>query len=85
MTFTVKDRTDNKLHVFERSRRLARSQTERGVQLLLIRATAYGLRLNDAVLVVILEPQVRNQILAAQMAERVLEFHELNEDVVLGV
>src|SRR5580704_17710994 len=36
-------------------------------------------------LVVVLQPQVRDQILAAHPAQRVLELHELDEDVMLRV
>src|SRR5258708_39946746 len=36
-------------------------------------------------LVVVLEAQVRDELFPPQMAERVLELHELDEEVVLGV
>ena len=36
-------------------------------------------------LVVVFESQVGDQILAAQMPERIFQFHELNENVVLGI
>src|SRR4029453_10600268 len=36
-------------------------------------------------LVVVLEAEVRDEVLSAQVAERVLELHELDEQVVLGV
>ncbi|HYN23580.1 MAG TPA: hypothetical protein VES69_00895, partial [Pyrinomonadaceae bacterium] len=35
--------------------------------------------------VVVLEAQMGNQVLAAKVAQRVLEFHQLNKDVVLGI
>ena len=37
------------------------------------------------VLVVVLKAQMGNQVLAAKVAQRVLEFHQLNKDVVLGI
>ena len=41
---------------------------------------------NDTlVLVVILQSEMRNQILAAHPAESILELHQLNKDVVLGI
>src|SRR5215213_3040742 len=36
-------------------------------------------------LVVVLKPEVRDEVFAAQVAERVLELHQLDEDVVLWV
>src|SRR5687768_10255958 len=35
--------------------------------------------------VVILQAEVRDEVFAAEVAERVLELHQLDEDVVLGV
>src|SRR4051812_9489963 len=35
--------------------------------------------------VVVFEAEVRDEVFAAQMPERVLELHQLDEDVVLGV
>src|SRR4029453_1536678 len=35
--------------------------------------------------VVVLAPQVRNQILALQVSQRVLQLHQLNEQIVLRV
>ena len=36
-------------------------------------------------LIVVLQPEVRDQFLAAQMPECILEFHQLNEQVVFGI
>jgi len=36
-------------------------------------------------LVVILQSQVRNQFLALQMPQRVLQFHQLNKQIMLGI
>ena len=36
-------------------------------------------------LVVVLPSEVRDQFLAAHVAQRVLELHELNEQIVLGI
>ena len=38
-----------------------------------------------ALLVVVLEPEVSNQVLAAQVPQRVLELHQLDKDVVFGI
>src|SRR5579883_1096091 len=39
----------------------------------------------DVLLVVVLESEVSNQLLALHPAEGILQFHELNEDIVLGI
>jgi len=35
--------------------------------------------------IIVLESEVRNQVFSAQMTKRVLEFHQLNKDVMLGI
>src|SRR5580700_260893 len=37
------------------------------------------------VLVVVLQPQMRDQFFALQMAQGVLQLHQLNEQIVLGI
>src|SRR5437899_7718192 len=36
-------------------------------------------------LVVVFQPEVRNQVLAAQVAQSILQLHELNKDVVFRI
>ena len=46
------------------------------------RYVCFALRL---LLVVVLQAQVRDQFLAAQMPQRVLQLHQLDEEIVLGI
>src|SRR6185437_4113419 len=43
------------------------------------------LRRLDVILIVVLESEVSNQLLALHPAQSILQFHELDEDVVLGI
>src|SRR5512132_3262192 len=36
-------------------------------------------------LIVVLEPQMRDELLADHVAQRVLQLHQLNEQIVLGI
>src|ERR1700758_637318 len=44
-----------------------------------------GVRPTQAYLVVVLQPQMRDQFLALEMAQGVLQLHQLDEQVVLGI